>query len=198
VAEIIETCSVSASVGPGPGVDHLIACFQQSIPNYSIYFPNRANPPSDFQEGASEPSGWDASDIDLLWKTNLYDEYVPTFTVDISGPSYLDEGEYGTWTASPSGGNGSYSYDWDIRQQPGQSWGSVCSNSSSCTWGSGSIFETLDADIRVTVDSGTESTDAQMGFIVNNNDGGGGGGCDPMLNKLCLQAEGTDDTAIQP
>lgn len=108
----------------------------------------------------------------------------------MSGPSYLDEGEYGTWTASPSGGTGSYSYNWEIRQQPGQSWGSVCSNSSSCTWGSGSIFETLDADIRVTVDSGTETTDAQMGFIVNNNDGGGG--CDPMLNKLCLQAEETE------
>jgi len=192
VAEIIETCTVSASLSQrANGVDHLIACFQQSIPNYSIYFPNRVNPPSDFQEGASEPSGWDAGDIDLLWKTNLYDEYVPTFTVDVSGPSYLDEGEYGTWTASPSGGTGSYSYDWEIRQQPGQSWGRVCSNSSSCTWGSGSIFETLDADIRVTVDSGTESTDAQMGFIVNNNDGGGGG-CDPMLNKLCLQAEETE------
>lgn len=199
VAEIIETCTVSAPLAQrADGIDHLIACFQQSIPNYSIYFPNRDNPPSDFQEGASEPSGWDANAIDLLWKTNLYDEYVPTFTVDISGPSYLDEGEYGTWTASPSGGNGSYSYDWDIRQQPGQSWGSVCSNSSSCTWGSGSIFETLDADIRVTVDSGTESTDAQMGFIVNNNDGGGGGGCDPMLNKLCLQAEGTGDRTLQP
>jgi len=80
-------------------------------------------------------------------------------------------------------------------QQPDQSWSSVCSTSSSCTWGSGSIFETLDADIRVTVDSGTESTDAQMGFIVYNNDdgGGGGGNCDPIaLNKLCLQAEETE------
>ena len=56
----------------------------------------------------------------------------------------------------------------------------------------------LDADIRVTVDSGTESTDAQ-GLIVNNNDGGGGGGCDPIaLDKLCLQAEGTGNTALQP
>ena len=59
------------------------------------------------------------------------------------------------------------------------------------------IFETLDADIRVTVDSGSESTDAQMGFIVNNNDGGGG--CDPIaLNKLCLQAESTGESAPQP
>lgn len=188
VADVIKTCEVDGD--RADGIDHLIACFQREIPSYAGYFETRDDPPSSFSESASEPSGWNHTDIIKLWRENLYREDYdgspppPSLTVDLSGPTYLDEGEYGTWTASPSGGSGSYDYAWEVRQTPSSSWYNVCGSGSSCSWGKDLINESLNARIRVTVSSGGESSGASMSFAVNNN--GGGGGCNGVAtNKIC-------------
>jgi hypothetical protein len=113
VAEIIETCEVYVSGWQrATGVDHLVACFQKSLPDYSTYFPNRSTPPGTFRESASEPAGWQASDVALLWQTNLFEEFETPLSATISGNTSLGSGEQGTWTTSTSGGNGSYRYQW--------------------------------------------------------------------------------------
>ena len=73
VGEIIKTCTVDGGQR-ADGVDHLIACMQQEIPSYQGYFPSRSTLPSNFSEGADEPSGWNAEDVRDLWKWNLYRE----------------------------------------------------------------------------------------------------------------------------
>ena len=75
VADIINTCKVSSSVWDrADGIDHLIACFENNIPNYSNYFPTRSSTPTMYQESVGEPSGWDDDEIRRLWLRNLYDE----------------------------------------------------------------------------------------------------------------------------
>lgn len=189
VADVIRTCEVDGS--RANGIDHLIACFQREIPSYSGYFETRGNRPSSYDESASEPSGWNRTDIVKLWRENLYREDYdgspppPSLTVNLSGPTYLDEGEHGTWTSSPHGGDGSYDYSWEVRQNSSDPWYNVCGNSSSCTWGIDQISQSLSARIRVTVSSGNNSSTSSMSFVVNNN--GGGGGCnDVTTNRICL------------
>ena len=185
VADIIKTCKTDGS--RADGVDQLIACFQRQIPSYSGYFDTRSSSPSSFSESATEPGSWSRTDVKTLWRKNLYGENYdgPPLTVSVSGSQYLDEGELGTWTASPSNGTGSYSYSWEVRKNPGASWFNVCGNSSSCSWGPGQIFQTLDAKIKVTVQSGTESASASQSFVVNNNDGGGGCNSGVTPNQIC-------------
>lgn len=184
VADILKTCKTDGS--RANGVDQLIACLQRQIPSYSGYFDTRSSPPSSFSESASEPSGWGRPEVKTLWRKNLYGENYdgPPLTVSVSGPQTLDEGELGTWTASPSNGNGSYSYAWKVRKNPGASWFNVCGNASSCTWGTDQISQTLDARIKVTVQSGSESASGERSFIVNNNNGDPG--CDGTApNRIC-------------
>jgi hypothetical protein len=136
-------------------------------------------------ESATEPGSWSRTDMKTLWRKNLYGEKYdgPPLTVNVSGSQYLDEGELGTWTVSPSNGTGSYSYSWKIRKNPGSPWFNVCSNSSSCSWSSGQISQTLCAKIKGTVQSGSESASSSFPFVVNNSNGGSG--CDNiMLNRI--------------
>lgn len=112
VADIVETCEVDGD--RADGVDHLVACFQRNVPNYSDYFLSRYNPPSSFSEGATEPSGWSRLNVRKLWHKNLYGENYdgPPLSVSMSGSSHLESGEEGSWTATASNGGGSYSYQW--------------------------------------------------------------------------------------
>jgi hypothetical protein len=105
----------------------LIACLQRQVPSYAGYFNTRSPQPSSFSESAKEPGSWGRADVKTLWRKNLYGEEYdgPSLTVSVSGSQYLDEGELGTWTASPSNGTGSYSYSWEVRKNPGLR-GSTC------------------------------------------------------------------------
>jgi hypothetical protein len=184
VADIIKTCKTDGS--RADGVDHLIASFQRQIPSYSGYFDTRSSSPSSFSESVTEPGSWSRTDVKTLWRKNLYGETYngPPLTVSVSGPQILDEGEMGTWTASPSDGSGSYNYDWEIQKTLGGSWINVCGSSSSCSWNSGQISQSLDARIQVTVQSGSESASANKSFLVNNN--GGDPGCDGISpSRIC-------------
>jgi len=54
--------------------------------------------------------------------------FIPPVGVTITGPSTLQWKQSGTWTANPSGGNGSYTYEWRSRFACGSgSWSSVVS-----------------------------------------------------------------------
>jgi hypothetical protein len=184
VADIIKTCKTDGS--RANGADQLIACFQSQVPSYAGYFNTRSSQPSSFSESATEPSSWSRTDVKTLWRKNLYGETYngPPLTVSVSGPQILDEGEMGTWTASPSNGSGSYNYDWEIQKTLGGSWINVCGSSSSCSWNSGQISQSLDARIQVTVQSGSESASANKSFLVNNN--GGDPGCDGISpSRIC-------------
>jgi len=55
--------------------------------------------------------------------------FVP-LDVTISGPSQLDAGETGTWTANVSNGTSPYSYVWYYRSEGDNSWGQVGTGSS--------------------------------------------------------------------
>lgn len=69
-------------------------------------------------------------------------------------------------------------------ENPGSPWFNVCGNSSSCSWSSGQISQTLDAKIKVTVQSGSESASLSFSFVVNNNNGDPG--CDAISpNRVC-------------
>lgn len=45
-----------------------------------------------------------------------------TLSVTIDGPWWVSEGPYYEWTAYPSGGNGSYTYQWEISDVLGRTW----------------------------------------------------------------------------
>lgn len=75
----------------------------------------------------------------------------PPLNVYITGPTKLDMGESGTWYAYPSGGTGSYSYEWYT--DFGWGWGGP--------YGTQSYFTTMMPDVeamnlRVDVTSGTQ------------------------------------------
>lgn len=58
----------------------------------------------------------------------------PPVGVTITGPSALQWKQSGTWTANPSGGNGSYTYEWRYRFACGTgTWSSVVSTAQSYT-----------------------------------------------------------------
>jgi len=73
----------------------------------------------------------------------------------ISGPDYLMAGNFGTWTASVSGGSGVYTYQWRYRTEFGTTWTNVGTGGSSYSRAAprgGSLY------VGVTVTSGTETT----------------------------------------
>lgn len=159
-------------------------------------FGNRPGP-SSFSESANEPGGWDRSAIKELWKENLYSgPDGPAISVSVTGPQLLSEEETGTWTASPSGGNGSFNYSWEIQQDTGENWSSICGNTSTCSWTSPPISNTVYSTIRVTVESGLNTATGERSFVVNNDGGGGGGGCDPVAKSL--KTDSTDVDRICP
>ena len=47
---------------------------------------------------------------------------VGTLAVTISGPGFIEAGQTSTWTANPSGGNGTYTYQWQFRRESASTW----------------------------------------------------------------------------
>ncbi len=120
--------------------------------------------------------------------TAIGTEGPPPVEVSISGPTYLDEGEQGTWTAtaSPDGA----SYTWFVDQ--GNGWYQIGSGPS-VSWGQDYISSTIIVDIKVEASKNGETASAQTSVTINNNDGGGGGGgCNAVgVNRICLAASGS-------
>jgi len=91
--------------------------------------------------------------------TAVGDSGPPPLKVFLSGPTQLDSGEEGTWTASVSGGgSGNPSYDWEYRPAGSYSWYDKSCTGSSCShtfYGDGDT-----GGIRVTVTKGSESDQA--------------------------------------
>jgi subtilisin family serine protease len=65
----------------------------------------------------------------------------------ISGPTLLATGATGTWTANPSGGNGSYTYEWRVRTDGIGAWSPVIGTSQSITRGMPAGDEQLQAHV---------------------------------------------------
>lgn len=61
----------------------------------------------------------------------------PALSVYISGSDYLMQGETGYWTASASGGNGSYTYQWQYKTTIATTWSNVGTNSPNYSRGAG-------------------------------------------------------------
>ncbi len=76
VADIIIDCEVySGWRWKRPdGIDELIACFENQIPNYSNYFLTRSIEPTSYDENVQEPSGWTKSKIEDVWKKIFFNE----------------------------------------------------------------------------------------------------------------------------
>ena len=103
------------------------------------------------------------------WDTRIFsfDVPAPPLNVNLIGPSYLNSGEEGTWTASVSGGLGTPSYDWeyqpacpDSRKSPNRYCGwspKNCSGPDCSHTFFNNTDETMDGGIRVTVTKGTQT-----------------------------------------
>lgn len=70
------------------------------------------------------------SDIDIL---EVGEDPPPPFTITINGPSGLDSGESGTWTAQLSGTEGSVSYQWYTQSVGSTTWSFRGNNSTMST-----------------------------------------------------------------
>jgi hypothetical protein len=110
VAEIIKTCDVYNyySWTRANGVDHLIACFENRIPNYDFSFSTRSLEPTNYREQATEPTGWDYFPIRKNWNKNLYDRNV------VDPPSALLSNESATYTGEANQGTEPYTYKWYV------------------------------------------------------------------------------------
>lgn len=77
IGDLIATCEIKWNDWwvRAEGIDHIIACAQEQIPDYTIYFPDRSYGIIDRNDGASNPSDWDSNDIENLWKDKLYDNW---------------------------------------------------------------------------------------------------------------------------
>ncbi|MDZ7360450.1 MAG: S8 family serine peptidase [candidate division KSB1 bacterium] len=73
-------------------------------------------------------------------------------SVTITGPGVLLWKQWGTWTANPSGGVGSYSYEWRYRNNGTGDWSSVVSTSQNYT----RQMPNNDIELQVKVTSGSE------------------------------------------
>ena len=112
--------------------------------------------------------------------------YVGPPSVTVTGPTTVDEGEQGTWTAGVSRGlaGGPYTYTWDKRGSQDASWTSTCGGGASCTT---SFQDAVSGDkigaVRVFVwDSAGNKVQAKMSFAIKDDDGGGCGG---YANRFC-------------
>jgi hypothetical protein len=128
-------------------------------------------------------------------------EGTPPPVVSLSGPSSLNHGETGTWTASVDGGSGSSSYDWSYRPPGSSSWSDAACSGSSC---SHTFFNDADsyqnAAMKVDVNKGVQSV--SEGTIVpiapsssggDNGDDGDGGDSGDEGDGL---GDGCDDQVV--
>jgi subtilisin family serine protease len=106
--------------------------------------------------------------------THLVDVNFTTLGVTISGPDWAMNGETLTWYASATGGTGSYTYQWQFRNETSTTWTNVGTNSPSYTRTTGlrSFY------LRVTVTSGTATaTDEHYVYVEYDECGSNGQVC---------------------
>jgi len=86
-----------------------------------------------------------------------------TLIAHVSGPTVLDSGEQGTWTASYECGSGSVSYTWEVRPPGSSTWTSTSGTSQSYSDSfQHSKDQWLDAGVRVTVTRGSDTATAEQ------------------------------------
>jgi len=98
------------------------------------------------------------------------DPCIPSLSVYITGPTKLNYGQSGTWYAHPSGGTGSYNYEWFVDYGMGYYYGPQGYQSSFSEY----MYTATDyLDLRVDVTSG-EQEESDYHFVFCNNcfDGG--------------------------
>ncbi len=83
---------------------------------------------------------------------------MPALSVTISGPGTVSAGQSYTWTANPSGGNGTYTYQWAIRNWGSSTWTNTVTTQTATR---NIISATKDFWLRVTVTSLGVSTSAE-------------------------------------
>lgn len=85
---------------------------------------------------------------------------VPTFQVAITGPTNLDHGQQGTWTANPVNACCTVDYQWFFREDVSDPWTPAGSNSDTFSW---TFFNDSDdfkfAGVRVVINSGSEQAE---------------------------------------
>jgi len=99
--------------------------------------------------------------------TAIGERDTPPLSASISGPSLIDSGTSGTWSASYSGGTGSVSYSWEYQNPGSSTWSSASCTGSSCTLTFYNDGESQQqAAVRATVSRGTQSAAASKSVSV--------------------------------
>ena len=143
------TNSISGTSMASPHVAGAAALYLQTNPSASpatvnSAVLNNATPGRLYSLGAGSP--------------NLLVYTLPGVSASISGPDYFYvAGTWvsGTWTASASGGNGTYSYQWQYRPETSATWTNVGTNSASYSRSVGSRSPSF--YLRVIVTSGSST-----------------------------------------
>lgn len=90
----------------------------------------------------------------------------PSLSVSLSGPTSLDSGVEGTWTADAQYGTGSYTYQWYYKNDSGSAWQSGGSNSSTF---SHTFYNTssdpIYASVKVNVNDGVNDPVEDVVFV---------------------------------
>ncbi|WP_212747661.1 S8 family serine peptidase [Fodinibius saliphilus] len=95
--------------------------------------------------------------------------------VSISGPNSLALGQQGTWTASATGGNGSYSYKWYYRSaDTNNQWNGPVSYTNSYSTQMYSFDDYLDLRVDVVAGNGVEGSSIKHVACSDCEPGGGG------------------------
>ncbi len=133
---------------------------------------------------------------DGMGRLNAHEALPPPSARITSGPSRLNEGEWGTWTASISGNP--TTIGWQKRLCPTCTWYGACSGSLTCTtsFNDDSTYDMAGQLIRVIAanSAGSDSDEAYV-FVKNVGDTGGGGGGDPPPDD-CYVVTGEPGTNV--
>jgi subtilisin family serine protease len=86
----------------------------------------------------------------------------PTLSASITGPDYIYSAGSYTWYANASGGNGTYSYQWQYRASSAGTWTNVGTGSSSYTR---SFTRSASPQLRVIVTSGGASVTSDVFYV---------------------------------
>jgi hypothetical protein len=88
--------------------------------------------------------------------TAIGTEDPPPVDVSITGPTYLDEGEQGTWTAEVSGGSGNLSYQWYEKYDADTSFNKIYGATSASY--STALYGNVTFKVEVTADNSSDSS----------------------------------------
>lgn len=87
----------------------------------------------------------------------------PPLSTTLSGPSSLDSGSKGTWTANSTGGSGTLSHTWEYREPGSFTWLPASCSGSSCTlrlFNDAGFYQ--QAAVKVSISRGTEEVTAMQ------------------------------------